>query len=218
MAACSSPNYCEENPVVSRKTNVEATAWLAEFCAELKTRLVYTSSEQVFDGLADQYSEDDLAEPRNEYGKQKLESEKWVLAACPEAAVARISVLFGLAYPLGGNFLQQWYNAWQDGQPVTAFEDEIRSFLYVNSAVDALYLLLDQGAEGIFHVAGSRAMSRYDFAVLSSSRLAFPTAKIERRRQSDLKMTAYRPPILNLLTKKIEGIGFQPADPGLSVR
>ena len=210
LAACSSTNYCEENPGETYPVNVTATANLAEMCADRHVRLVFTSSEQVFDGSRDYYSETDLPDPRNEYGKQKSEAESRIMTIYPEAAIARISVLYGPSSQVAPGFLQEWLDAWQKFFPVTAFHDEFRTFLSSASAVDGLFTLLNQGASGIFHLGGANPFSRYDFALLARDIFQLPVAPIESRSQREVEMPAYRPPRLLLNNAKIAGIGFRP--------
>ncbi|MEY3367013.1 MAG: hypothetical protein RI973_168 [Bacteroidota bacterium] len=218
LAACSSTNYCEENPEASRQTNVSGTAHLSEMCADRKIRLVFTSSEQVFDGLCSSYCEEDTPSPGNEYGRQKLEAEKLIGAIYPDACIARIAVLFDLAGSSNKGFLQQWLESWQAFLPVTAFHDEIRSFLSAMSAVEGLFKLLEQDARGIFHLGGETAMSRYDFALLVRSTLKIKAGKVISKSQQEVKMAAYRPPNLTLNTGKMASLGFQPRHPEAELR
>ena len=218
LAACSGTNYCEENPEVSWQTNVLATAHLAEMCADRKIRLVFTSSEQVFDGLSSSYSESDTPSPGNEYGRQKLEAEKLIGAIYPNACIARTAVLFDNSGSSNKGFLQQWLESWQTFLPVTAFHDEIRSFLSAMSAAEGLFKLLEQDACGIFHLGGESAMSRYDFALLVRSTLKIEAGKVISKSQQEVKMAAYRPPNLSLNTSKIASLGFQPRHPEAELR
>ncbi|MFQ5447338.1 MAG: SDR family oxidoreductase [Saprospiraceae bacterium] len=210
LAACSHTNYCEEKPDETYPLNVTATAGLAEMCADLHLRLVFTSSEQVFDGSSDAYFEADAPCPRNEYGRQKSEAETRLTAIYPEAAIARISVLYGVASPVAPSFLQQWLDAWQKFFPVTAFHDEFRNFLSSASAVDGLFTLLNQDASGIFHLGGANYLSRYDFALMTRDVFQLPVAPIESRSQQEVDMPAFRPPRLLLKTTKMTDIGFRP--------
>ncbi len=210
LAACSDTNFCEEKPAEAYPVNVTATANLTEMCAYRHIHLVFTSSEQVFDGSRDYYVETDLPAPRNEYGKQKLEAENRIMTIYPEAAIARISVLYGRASQVAPGFLQEWLEAWQKFFPVTAFHDEFRTFLSSASAVDGLFTLLNQDATGIFHLGGANPLSRYDFARMARDVFQLLVAPIESRSQREVEMPAFRPPRLLLNTSKMTDIGFRP--------
>lgn len=210
LAAHSDTNFCEENPDDTRKLNVDATAALAEMCADRHVHFLFCSSEQVFDGKKDSYNEADLPCPLNEYGRQKLEAERLVQAICPDATVVRISVMCGVASSAKPGFLQQWLDAWQHFFPVKAFYDEFRSFLGGTSAARGLFHLLDQGAVGVVHLGGARGLSRYDLAILVKEIFGLEHASIDICSQKDVRMAAYRPPRLILDNSLIVSTGFQP--------
>ena len=181
LAAHSSTSQCEKEPEETLPLNVTATANLAEMCADLKCRMLFTSSEQVFDGEKGQYGEKDRPNPKNEYGKQKMEAENAIQEIYPESAIVRIAVLFGQASEAAKSFFNQWIEAWENLTTVTAFEDEIRSFLSGGSCATALFHLLEQGAEGVFHIGGSAPMSRYEFGLLAKEIFKIDFAKNRRQ-------------------------------------
>ncbi len=213
LAAFSNISFCEKHPEETHALNVTATAHLAEMCADRHVRLVFTSSEQVFDGSKGLYREGDEPTPRNQYGKQKLEAEERIAEIYPEAAIARIAVLYGKSGEVSKSFLQQWLESWQTFLPVTAFHDEIRSFLSARSAVEGLFTLLEQDACGIFNLAGEAPLSRYEFALLAKEIFNLTTGSIIPKSQQEVEMAAYRPPNLTLDTRKISSAGFQPRHP-----
>lgn len=218
LAAYSNTNFCEMHPEETYRLNVTATAHLAEMCADRHIRLIFTSSEQVFDGSKDRYAEADTPTPRNEYGKQKLEAEDRLAEIYPEAAIARIALLYGKSGEVSQNFLQQWLESWQTFLPVTAFHDEIRSFLSARSAVDGLFTLLEQDACGIFNLAGEAPMSRYEFALLVRDIFSLTTGSVVPKSQQEVEMPAFRPPNLTLDTRKISSTGFQPTHPAYELK
>jgi dTDP-4-dehydrorhamnose reductase len=220
LAANSGTNHCEEKPDETAQLNVEATADLAEMCADRHVKLIFTSSEQVFDGRKGTYRESDPAEPANEYGRQKLAAESLVSAICPDGAIVRLAVLFGFRQTpdAAGCFLDQWLASWKNSVPVTAFRDEIRSFLSVDCAVRGIVRLLDMDASGLFHLGGEVPMSRYDFAVLSKESFRLRHAVVLSRLQKEVIMAAYRPPDLSLDSGKLSDLGFRPEEPAHVLR
>ncbi len=213
LAAASNPAHCEANPEAARLLNVEATAWLAEFCAERRCKFLFTSSSQVYDGGTSPHSEAPTPSPQNEYGRQKLEAEGRVAEILPSAAIIRVAVMYGMAGPGNQNFLQQWLATWRRDEAVTAFYDEIRSFLSGRSAADGLGLLLEKGAEGIFNLGGATAISRFEFAELVAQVFGLPTAKINRKSQQEVELSSFRPADLSMDLRKIKELGFVPKLP-----
>ncbi len=214
LAAVSSTGYCEKHPERSRKINVEASAILAENCARNNIPLLFISSEQVYDGTQSIYTDTDPARPINAYGQQKAKAEQVIQQLYPEAAIARIAVLFGHQGPTSYCFMNDWLEKWKTGEEVTAFHDEVRSFLSGQSAAEALFRLLNQQVKGIYNVGGADAMSRFDFAKLLSTTFRYKNAKIKSKSQQDIPGGDKRPASLILDNKGIKSMGFQPASIG----
>ncbi|MEO1263581.1 MAG: SDR family oxidoreductase [Bacteroidota bacterium] len=213
LAANSSTGFCEKNPEDSRVLNVDSTAVLAEMCAEKKVKFLFASSEQVFDGTKGNYREEDNPDPKNEYGRQKLNAEKAIQEIDNRAIILRLAVLYGSNQYGRDCFFSQWLDAWSKSVAVTAFHDEIRQFLSVQSCAACFYHLLKQDAEGIFHLGGSLAMSRYDFAKMMKEVLCIENAKIIEASQKDVDMPAFRPADLSLSCDKIKSTGFSLTNP-----
>jgi len=211
LAAASNPAHCEANMEKTRLLNVEATTWLAEMCAERNIKLLFTSSSQVYDGVEAPFSESPNPSPQNEYGRQKLAAEQAIRQLTPSAIIVRVAVMYGKAGIGTNNFLLQWLETWRRGGTVTAFHDEIRSFLSGQSAAAGLFLLLEKGAEGIFNLGGATAVSRYDFAKMASKAFLLPKAEIIGKSQKEVETAAFRPADLTLDLRKIRDIGFKPA-------
>lgn len=122
------------------------------------TRLVHVSSDVIFDGLSGGYVEEDEPRPVHEYGRMKVEAERLVAAAHPEALVARTSLLYGGAEPGPQERL-----AAEGG---TFFVDEIRSPVQVGDLAEALLELARTDTAGILHLGGADDVSRYELALL----------------------------------------------------
>lgn len=210
LAAASNTAQCEASPETTKPLNVDATAHLAEMCAERRCKLLFTSSSQVYDGEHPPFDEAPIPCPKNAYGHQKLAAEQAVQGIDPAAAIVRVAVMYGQAGPGVSNFWQQWLNAWQRGEAVTAFDDEIRSFLSGKSAAAGLWHLLEKGAEGIFNLGGATSVSRYEFAVMASRAFGLPAAQIIKKSQKDVASAAFRPANLTLDLSKITETGFIP--------
>lgn len=97
VAGITSVDRCETHPEEARVSNATAPEIIAKVCSERAARLVHVSTDYVFSGNErTAQREDSPAEPANVYGATKLEGERLVLAACPDALVVRVSWLFGL--------------------------------------------------------------------------------------------------------------------------
>ena len=159
-AALSAAEAVRRDPERGRAVNVEATERLAHWCAEHDRRLVFTSTDLVFDGARAWSREEDPAEPVLEYGRTKKEAETAVVAV-PRGLVARVSLLYGSS--CGGSppsFFDRALDALSAGETQTFFNDEFRTPLHYATAAAILVRLIDSDATGLLHVAGRERASR----------------------------------------------------------
>jgi len=93
----------------AQQLNVEVTGSIAAACERHGAWLVFLSTDQVFDGASPPYGVDAESKPLSEYGRQKLQAEKLVLASSPRAAVLRVPQLYGPAEFLEECFVTSLY-------------------------------------------------------------------------------------------------------------
>ncbi|MGC1650080.1 MAG: SDR family oxidoreductase, partial [Candidatus Sulfotelmatobacter sp.] len=91
-AAATNVDWCEDNPNEAQAINVQASAVLAETAATLNARLLYVSTDSVFDGQRGGYAETDEPAPLNVYAKSKLAGERETLQRHPAGTVVRVSI------------------------------------------------------------------------------------------------------------------------------
>jgi dTDP-4-dehydrorhamnose reductase len=208
-AAASEPNYCQVNPEVSYKINVEASVNVALLCSDYKIPYVYTSTDLVFDGLKPPYGENDPVCPVNIYGEHKAVAEERILKAYPPSTVCRMALMFGLSGPVARSFIQPMLLAMQEGRELSLFVDEFRTPLKAESAIAGLFLALNN-VHGIIHFGGNERISRYDFGKLVQKIFAFNNVKIKPCTQDEIKMPAPRPADVSLNSSKAAALGFKP--------
>ncbi|MCX6709562.1 MAG: SDR family oxidoreductase [Candidatus Woesearchaeota archaeon] len=93
-AAITNVDLCEENPILAEKINAEATENIAKICREHRIKMVYISTDYIFDGKRGNYSEKDIPSPINVYAKTKYEGELNVSKTLDDFLIIRTS-LFG---------------------------------------------------------------------------------------------------------------------------
>ena len=97
-AAWADVDGCEKNRELAFLVNAEGTKNMARVCKDIGARLIYYSTDYVFDGTkGSAYTEDDTPNPINIYGRSKYEGEEYVLDILEDAAIVRISWLYGTA-------------------------------------------------------------------------------------------------------------------------
>jgi dTDP-4-dehydrorhamnose reductase len=160
-AAIAAVSDCARDPDRAEAVNTSATAALAELCDGCSARLVFVSTDLVFDGERAPYCESDEPAPLSVYGRTKAAGERAVLA-WPGHAVVRISLLFGPSLNGRPNFFDQQVAALRGGQPIRLFHDEWRTPLGLATAAKALIAIADSDVTGILHVGGAERMSRVE--------------------------------------------------------
>jgi dTDP-4-dehydrorhamnose reductase len=166
-AAISQSPVCQANPSFAHKINVDVTALLAELASEIP--FVFFSSDLVFDGKRGNYRESDPVSPVSVYGETKVAAEK-VVGANPKHLIIRTSLNGGVSPTGDRGFNELMRRAWQAGLPVKLFTDEFRSPIAAQVTAQAVWELVAKKANGLYHVAGSERLSRWQMGELIAAR------------------------------------------------
>ena len=161
LGATSSIPFCSDNPALAYQVNVEATAVLARLCSKHGVRMLFTSTDMVYDGKCGNYSENDLPSPLSVYGKTKMEAEEQVLEK--NFPVFRLALNYGVCPTYTPNFFYHVYRKLLNTEPVELFEDEIRSMLYTPDLAPPVIKGFEHQITGLYHVGGPEAVSRFAF-------------------------------------------------------
>ena len=213
-AAQANVDACEHDPENARKLNTELPRKLAQLVARGGARLLYVSTDAVFDGQKGEYTETDSPNPVNVYAQTKLDGENAVLDASSNAIVARINI-FGWS-PSGKRSLAEFFfNNLEVGNQIKGFTDVFFCPVLVNDIADLFYQMLDKGLSGLYHVVSSESISKYDFGVAIARRFGFDPGLITPISVTQSGLRAVRSPNLTLrVDKLIHDLRVVP--PGLS--
>jgi len=173
-AAVADIDFCQTHPEIARAVNVDLTRRVANQCAEAGCKLVFCSTDTIFDGEHAPYDEDDLPGPVNLYAETKMEAERIVARLGAQAVIARLSLVVGLPVLGAGNsFLARMVAAFKDGRRVAVPEQEVRTPVDVITAGSALLELAGGNHHGIFHLSGHARISRFKMAQQIAVRFGF---------------------------------------------
>jgi len=162
LAAYTDVDGCEADPQLADETNSLGTRNVAIASAAVGATLVYVSTDYVFDGSkSGAYVEDDLPNPINVYGRSKLLGEQHVGALLKRYFIVRTSWLFG---PKGQNFVTTILKAARQQSVIRVVDDQYGSPTYTRHLAITLAELMKSGVHGIYHMTGSGACSRFEFA------------------------------------------------------
>ncbi len=174
-AALADIDFCQAHPELARAVNVDLTRTLADLCRDTGAKLVFCSTDTIFDGEHAPYNEDARPGPVNFYAETKVEAEQIVTRLGAQAVIARLSLVVGLPVLGAGNsFLARMVATLKDGRPVAATEHEVRTPVDVITVGSALLELAAGNQQGIFHLAGHDRLSRFEIAQKISTRFGFP--------------------------------------------
>jgi dTDP-4-dehydrorhamnose reductase len=205
---------CHRHPQTARRINTEGTALLAELSAEAGARLVYTSTDLVFDGVKGNYREDDAAAPLSIYGGSKLAGEAAVLAA-PKGLVVRVSLMFGPSLIGRPYFFDQQLAKMHAGQQTGWFEDEWRSPLGLWPAARALLTLARTDVAGLLHVGGPQRLSRYELGQRIAAAHGLDSSLVTPVSQKSVQTPEPRPRDVSLDSTRWRSLFPQQSWPGI---
>jgi len=201
-AALSSADAVYRDPAQGQAVNVEGTRRLAEWAGSRGRRLLFTSTDLVFDGSGSWYREEDPARPILAYGRSKYAAERHVLAT-PRGLVARLSLLFGPT-PWGRpGFFDRAIEALRRGESRPFFEDEFRTPLHYHTAAEILVRLVESEAVGIVHVGGPERLSRFELMRRAALAAGIDPHLVRSGRQADVPSPETRPADVSLDTTRL---------------
>ncbi len=165
-AAIGSVDFAERNRELTRKVNVGGTEVVAALCQIFKSRLIYISSNAVFDGCTPFYSETAPVNPINYYGQLKVEAENIVRESNTPWAIVRPILMYG--WPYQGerdNPVVWWVRSLREGTPLNVVDNVFNKPLPAWSCAEVIWEVIRQQRNGIYHAAGRDHLSLYQFAL-----------------------------------------------------
>jgi dTDP-4-dehydrorhamnose reductase len=186
LHCAANPNVdsCQADPAAATRLNVEGTRHVAHACAANGTRLIHISTDYVFDGAREAYSEEDEPAPMQVYGRTKAQAEA-LAGAVPGSLIVRLPLLYG----------PEFAAKLRAGAEVALDDTAWRQPTHVDDAAAVLAKLVDSDVTGILHVAADKGTTKYQWAL----GLAPDPSKVHRAPPAP-----NRPPRSWLLTRKLQ--------------
>ena len=193
-AALSDIDFCESNPREAEVVNTEATLQLAELCRRTGARLIFFSSDSVFDGTRGGYRETDPPRPLNHYARTKVRAERGIRDILANHVIIRPSLIMGLPVLTSGNsFLWRLLQSLESGLPSAFPRVEIRTPIDVVTLSRATLELVGLTFTGVLHLAGNDRLSRYEIARRIACALGYPAELIVDKEPQPAHGRALRP-------------------------
>lgn len=171
-------DYCEQNEAESYEKTVVSTQNIIQLSNQLNAKLVFISTDYIFDGENGPYDEEAKSNPLSVYGKHKLEAEQAVIAANSANLILRITNVYG-DEERGKNFISRIIEQVIEGKQLTLKLPIDQYATPINAADIArcLHLLLHDNKNGIYNIASTDYMNRVQLALTILK--YFPTAKYD---------------------------------------
>jgi dTDP-4-dehydrorhamnose reductase len=204
-AAYTAVDKAEEMPEVCRRVNVDGTQNIAEVCRELNLKMMYISTDYVFDGEGeDPFDEDAITAPTNVYGTTKRDGEVVVRQSIDRHFIVRISWVFGIN---GNNFVKTMLKLGKERGKVSVVDDQVGSPTYTFDLARLLVDMIESDKYGTYHAPNEGTCSWYEFAC-EIFRLAKMDVEVTPVDSSAFVVKAVRPKNSRLSRRRLDEEGF----------
>lgn len=215
-AALVSVDFCEENEELSKKMNTDLTCFLAELCNKISCRMIYISTDAVFDGKeAGLYKEGDAPNPVNIYGMTKYKGE---CAALKYGHTVLRTNIYGFNIQNKNSFGEWIYKSLLKGENLKMFTDIDFSPILVNDLADILMNIMEKRIQGLYHVCATGSITKYDFGMYLKHIFSIREGSIKAAISDNYPFKAVRSKHMGMDNKKISKIlGITVATPKESI-
>ncbi len=167
-AAIAVTDFCNQHPDIAHKVNVQGAINVANACKANGSKLVFISTEQVFNGNieAGPYSEQDTPVPDTVYGQNKLEAEGELRSILEDMWILRFTWLFGLPErntTINPNVVWNAMQALTNGEVMQERRNEFRGLTYVHELIEQFPKIFTI-PYGTYHTGANNPASRYEIA------------------------------------------------------
>ncbi|MBQ9764500.1 MAG: dTDP-4-dehydrorhamnose reductase [Phascolarctobacterium sp.] len=189
-SAYTAVDKAEDEPELCHLVNAVGTENIAKVCKEIDSKMIYISTDYVFDGTKDGYYEVyDIPNPINVYGKTKLEGEKAVQEILEKYFIVRISWVFGFN---GNNFVKTMLRLGKERSELNVVADQIGSPTYTADLALLLVDMIQTEKYGIYHATNEGECSWAEFAE-EIFRVAGMKVKVNHIKAAEYPSKAKRP-------------------------
>lgn len=181
-AALSNTWYCEQHPEESHRVNVQGTVRIAKACKLTGAKLVFMSSDQVYNGtpILGPLKEDVVLQPVNIYGQHKLECEQRAQWNLPESVGLRLTWMYDLpnsSMKLNSNILVNIQKAYAEGNLIKAATHEYRGVTYVWDVVRNIEKATSLPG-GIYNFGNANSLNSYELHLKAANLLGMKEPEV----------------------------------------
>lgn len=153
---------CEDHPEKAAQIHIEASGKLASLFPSAK--IIYISTDSVYDGISGNYVETDTTHPLNHYARTKLGGEAAIMAANPNHYILRVNI-YGGDSPSGKSLFEWGYTSLKNHTPISGFSNVIFNPVSVMQLAEIIKQLMGKQdiPFGIYHIGIREQLSKYTF-------------------------------------------------------
>jgi len=173
LAAIVNLKVCEDNFSVARSLHID----VSRFLARQNAKIIYISTDSVFNGETGNYTEESIPDPINNYGMTKYLGELAVRANNKNSLVIRTNI-FGYNNPLKFSLAEWALDALKNGVQISGYKNVIFNAIYTKHLANIIVDLIVKDHNGLINIASKTQMSKYDFLVALANATGLHNAKI----------------------------------------
>ena len=205
-AAYTAVDAAEDNIDLCRCINAEGTENIARVCKDLDIKMIYISTDYVFDGEGTHFWQpDDERHPLNVYGQTKYEGELAVESLLEKYYIVRIAWVFGLN---GKNFIKTMLNLGKTRDHLTVVCDQVGSPTYTYDLSRLLVDMVETDKYGRYHATNEGICSWYEFATEIFKQAGYDHVTVSPVSSSEYPAKAKRPSNSRMSKDKLTENGF----------
>lgn len=211
-ASIGNVDYCEQHPDEADLVNVIGTKNIIDACKKYDTKLIFTSTNAIYDGKQAPYNEEAKPNPVNYYGKTKVRSEQDIVDSGLDYIITRLILMYGWNHPAERANPVTWLlDKLAKGEQVKLVNDTYTNPLYNIQAAEVLWQLIEKNKTGFYQIAGGQRINRYDFGLKTAEVFGYDKKLISPVSSDYFKGIAKRMPDTTFDTTKIkQELGIKP--------
>lgn len=201
------------------KINIEGSQNVADAAKKYNKKLIFISTEFVFDGTLGPYKEEDpVATDENSiswYGYTKVEAEKVIKSKLPDAVILRITYPYRGKFAAKDDFAKSILRKYRENTLYPMFDDQVWTPTFIDDVAPAIELILKSNESGIFHLASPTTTTPYQFAQELLKTFKEDPTKVQKGSIKEFLKnpnSTPRPANGGLKVEKIKSLGFTPTD------
>lgn len=183
-AAITSTDECRSRPEECRRVNLEATCELGRRLADAGVRIVFLSTNMVFDGSTPFTPAAAPRSPKTAYGRMKAEAEEWLLSLGTGTTVVRLTKVIGHTLPV----IDQWRDSLGRGEPIRPLADLVIAPVPLDLATTVIAAAAREPLGPILQVSAKADISYADVATRLAARWGAASDLVRPATTADLRL------------------------------